>query len=79
MKLFTLSAVILGLVTLTQHANAEVFVFTPPIEHPDLISISPRIESQIADESLKIACKKDKLQLVTDISALNNHYKSRAI
>ncbi|KAG0274227.1 hypothetical protein BGZ96_004425 [Linnemannia gamsii] len=79
MKLFTLSAVILGLVALTQDTNAEreLFAFTPPIEH-DGISIQPRIEPQDAGKSLKDACSAGRLQLVTYTTAMNNLYKSQA-
>ncbi|KAH7052815.1 hypothetical protein BKA57DRAFT_280466 [Linnemannia elongata] len=76
MKLFTLSAVVLGLVTMTQHAIAEVFVFTPPISHPDYITISPRLESKSLSDSLKSACSTNQLKLVTATTALNNQYKS---
>lgn len=77
MKLFTLSAVILSLVTLTQDANAEIFAFTPPIERKG-VSIQPRIEPQITGESLKAACRSGKLRLVTKTTAMNNLYTSEA-
>ncbi|KAF9538588.1 hypothetical protein EC957_006427 [Mortierella hygrophila] len=76
MKPFFLSAVVLGLATMTQHTNAEVFVFTPPISHTDYITISPRIESKSLSDSLKKACSTNQLKLVTATTALNNQYKS---
>ncbi|KAF9153448.1 hypothetical protein BG015_003376 [Linnemannia schmuckeri] len=76
MKLFTLSAVVLSLAAMSQHTNAEVFVFTPPISHPGYISINPRIESKSISDSLKTACATNKLKLVTVTTALDNRFKS---
>lgn len=78
MKLFTLSAVVLGLVFMTQHANAEIYAFTPPISHRDLITISPRIESKTGG-SLKSACSDNQLRLVTATTALINQHKSDGV
>ncbi|KAG9066867.1 hypothetical protein KI688_012779 [Linnemannia hyalina] len=75
MKPFILSAIVLGLATMTQHASAEVFVFTPPISPTDYITISPRIESKSLSDSLKKACSTNQLKLVTATTVLSNQYK----
>lgn len=75
MKPFTFSAIVLGLVTMVQHADAEVSILEPPIIHHDLITIRPRIESKNGG-SLKSACSENQLWLITATTALNNQYKS---